>query len=173
MENSKLRKALDQALYDKDENWKIVLLAKNILDDTLDKVHDFRVREDARVLAWHKSYRDQLAEERNRNLELNNRILDMQEHAAKASEYLRKAQRLHDDSPEWQELHIQNDAYRKEIRYWKRMAMPLIPDDSDFWSDDDDLIDPEEKKRLARVRDENQVKYGKKTDGGEGPGGSA
>ena len=143
------------------------------MDSTLEGLHEFRAREDARTLAWHRSYRDQLAEERKVNLDLNNHILTMQEHAAKAMEYLRKAQRLHDDSPEWQELHIQNDALRKEIRYWKRMAMPLVPDDSDFWSDDDDLIDPEEKKRLARVRDENQAKFGKKSDGGEGPSGSA
>jgi hypothetical protein len=38
------------------------------------------------------------------------------------------------------------------------MALPLIPDDDSEWSDDDDLIDPEEKKRLAIVAMEKQAK---------------
>jgi len=38
------------------------------------------------------------------------------------------------------------------------MALPLIPDDDSEWSDDDDLIDPVEKERVAAAAKEKQVK---------------
>jgi len=37
------------------------------------------------------------------------------------------------------------------LRFWKRMAMPNLPDDDPYWSDDDDLIDVAEKERLTNI----------------------
>lgn len=46
---------------------------------------------------------------------------------------------------------VDDRARRQELRFWKRMAMPHVPEDDPMWSDDDDLIDPAEKRRLSEV----------------------
>ena len=142
-EISELRKRLEKAEYDKAENWKLACHGANILADITEKMHKFREDTDRDILTWHKNYRDQLATERSENLELRNQINDMKAAAGRANEHLRQMRRWLSDHDELHELRVQNHQYRMERRFWKRMALPLIPDDDSEWSDDDDLIDPE------------------------------
>lgn len=114
-----------------------------------EKLHRFKENHEADTLAWHKNYRKQLADEREENLNLRNQINDMKAAACRASENLRLMRRFVADNDKWNELEIENNRLRTEKRFWKRMALPLIPDNDSEWSDDDDLIDPEEKKREA------------------------
>ena len=160
-----MRKALDKALYDKKENWKLALHGANILSDILEKMHKFKADHEADTLAWHRNYRKQLADEREEALNLRNQINDMKAAACRANEHLRQMRRYLTDHDELNELRIQNIQLRQERRLWKRMALPLIPDDDSEWSDDDDIIDPEEKKRLAAI---NAEKERKGQEGGEG-----
>jgi hypothetical protein len=74
------------------------------------------------------------------------------------------------DHDELHELRVANTTLRQERRMWKRMAMPLIPDDDSEWSDDDDIIDPEEKKRLAAEKAEKERKDKEGKEGGDAPG---
>jgi hypothetical protein len=138
-----LRKSLEKAEYDKKENWKLACHGANILADVTEKMHKFREQTDAEIHAWHKNYRQQLAAEREENLDLRNQINDMKAAACRANEHLRQMRRFITDHDEWHELRVQNVALRQEKRFWKRMAMPLLPDDDSEFSDDDDLIDPE------------------------------
>jgi len=156
------KKDLAKAEYNRDENWKLVIHGCNILEDIKEKMHRFKAQNEADTLAWHKSYREQLALERDTNLQLNNQINDMRAAACRANGHLRDLRRYLTDHDELHELRVQNHQYRQERRYWKRMAMPLIPDDDPMWSDDDDIIDPEEKKR------QNAEKEAAEKDGGEG-----
>lgn len=157
-ECSELRKKLEKAEYNKDENWKLAIHGCNILSDILEKMHKFKEQHEIDTLAWHKNYRKQLAEEREENLALRNQINDMRAAACRANEWLRKLRRHLTDHDELTELRIQNIALRQEKRFWKRMALPLLPDDDSEFSDDDDLIDPEEKKRLAAEKAEKERK---------------
>jgi hypothetical protein len=138
-----LRKALEKAEYDKKENWKLACHGANILADVTEKMHKFHEQTDADIHAWHKNYRQQLLAEREENLALRNQINDMKAAACRANEHLRQMRRYVTDHDELHELTVQNIALRQEKRFWKRMALPLIPDDDSEWSDDDDLIDPE------------------------------
>lgn len=159
-ENSILRRALEESEYDKNENWKLAVHAANILTDLTDKLHRYKEQHEIDTLAWHKNYRKQLAAERGENLNLRCQLDGLKAAASRANQNLRDMRRFITDKDEWSELRIQNSALRQEKRYWKRLALPLIPDDDSEWSDDDDLIDVEEKKRLhyhemsKRVRDE-------------------
>ncbi|KAG9241715.1 hypothetical protein BJ878DRAFT_427525 [Calycina marina] len=138
-ELSRLQKELKEVEKDRDENWKLVMHGCGILADIRDKMHEFKSRTETDILAWHKSYRNQLAFEREQNLQLNNTINEMRASACRANGYLREMRRCITDNPEWHELRVQNAQFRQERRMWKRMALPLMPhDDSDF-SDDDDL----------------------------------
>lgn len=65
---------------------------------------------------------------------------------------------------------IDDRARRQELRFWKRMAMPQIPDDDPIWSDDDDLIDSAEKDRLLEM--ERKVAEQQALAGGFGNSGS-
>lgn len=100
------------------------------------------------MCAWHRSYRNQLAEEREENLALRGRIADMMGAAARANEWLRKAIRAYEDDPHHEKLKVRVIDYKQRARCYKRMAMPLYPDDDSEWSDDDDIIDPVYKKQL-------------------------
>jgi hypothetical protein len=142
-ENSELRKALEKAEYDKKENWKLACHGANILADVTEKMHKFREQTDADILTWHKNYRQQLAAEREENLDLRNQINDMRAAACRANGHLRDMRRFVADHDVWHELRVENIALRQEKRFWKRMAMPHLPDDDSEFSDDDDLIDPE------------------------------
>lgn len=81
------------------------------------------------TLAWHTNYRQQLADERQENLNLRCQINDMKAAACRANEHLRDMRRHITDHEELHELRVQNIQYRQERRFWKRKAMPLIPDD--------------------------------------------
>ncbi|KAH8808011.1 hypothetical protein F5884DRAFT_674121 [Xylogone sp. PMI_703] len=157
-ENAELREALEKAEYGKQENWKLVVHSANILSNVLEQMHEFKAKHESDTLAWHRNYRKQLSDEREINLELRNQINDMKAAAGRANEWLRKARRSMDDDPNYNKLRVENIALRQERRFWKRMALPLIPDDDPEWSDDDDLIDPEEKKRQAELAREKERK---------------
>jgi hypothetical protein len=100
------------------------------------------------VCAWHQSYRNQLAEEREENCRLREQIWRMQEHACNAQKMIRDFVAKLDSSPREHDRNVERIAMRQELRFWKRMAMPEVPDDDPMWSDDDDLVDPAEKPRL-------------------------
>ncbi|KHJ30491.1 hypothetical protein EV44_g1662 [Erysiphe necator] len=148
-ENSALRRALEETEFEKEQNWKLAIHAANILTDLTERLHRFKELHEIDTLIWHKNYRKQLAAEREENLRLRCQIDDMKSAAGKANQSLRDMRRCITDNNEWHELKVQNCALRQEKRYWKRLALPLVPDDDSEWSDDDDLIDPEEKNRLA------------------------
>jgi hypothetical protein len=172
-ENSELRNALEKALCEKKENWKLAIHGANILSDILDKMHKFKSQHEADTLAWHRNYRKQLADEREENLNLRNQINDMKAAACRANEHLRQMRRYLTDHDELNELRIQNIQLRQERRLWKRMALPLVPQDDSEWSDDDDIIDPEEKKRKFAEEAEKERKdkeNGQEGGDAQGPG---
>ena len=151
LENSRLRKELEEATFEKNENFKLCYDYAKVMADMLEKLHAFKLKTTADMSAWHRSYRNQLADEREENLNLRLRLADMQASAARGAESLRKFRRGWEEDPKNHALKIENIALRQEKRAWKRMALRhLDPDDSEF-SDDDDQIDPEEKKRLAHL----------------------
>lgn len=88
-ELSDLRARFEKAEYDKNENWKLVLHGANILADIKEKVHAFKEQTESDCLAWHKSYRNQLAMEREENMNLRNQIFDMHAAAGRANGHLR------------------------------------------------------------------------------------
>jgi hypothetical protein len=152
-ELSEMRKKLQKAEYDADENWKLVIHACNILADTLEKVHKFKENEERDVLLWHKNYRNQLAVERELNLALNNQINEMRASACRANEYLRQLRRALTDDEDRTEQMREIHGLRTERRFWKRMALPLFPDDDpEEYSSDDDRADPIIVRRLQELK---------------------
>ncbi len=157
-ENARLRKELDEATFEKKENLKLCYDYAKVMADMLEKLHAFKLKTTTDMGMWHTSYRNQLAEEREENLNLRLRISDMQAAAARGAEALRNFRRGWEEDPRFNDLKVENIKLRQEKRSWKRMALRhLDPDDSEF-SDDDDMIDPEEKKRLARLEIEKMEK---------------
>jgi hypothetical protein len=124
----------------------------------LQQVHDFKHKTSMDMAAWHRSYRDQLAEERQENLSLRCRISDMQASATRGAEQLRLFRRGWDQSDAFMDLKTENTSLRQQCRTWKRMALRYLPSDDSEFSDDDDVIDPEEKKRLKRLEEEKELK---------------
>ena len=141
-ELSELRKRLQKSEYDADENWKLVIHSCNILADITEKVHKFKEQNESDVLAWHKNYRKQLAVERETNLHLNNHMNDMRASAARANEYLRLLRRAIFDDEDMNKIKMDLQVARLLSRSWKRMALPLMPDDDSDFSDEDDIKDP-------------------------------
>lgn len=131
----------------------------------LEQVHHFKLKTTEDMCAWHRSYRQQLEVERLANLNLRNTIADMQASAARGAEWLRKFQREWNGSPAYFEHLAEAKKYRQLARTWKRMALPELADGDSEYSDDDDLIDPEEKKRVAK---EEIARIRAKRDGGAG-----
>lgn len=121
----------------------------------LRQVHDYKANQVEEVSSWHRSYRNQLAAEREENCRLREQIWEMQCRAGRANESLREFRRRYEESEERWNRRVDNIAARQEIRFWKRMAMPEIPDDDPYWSDDDDLIDIKER---IRLREEQQAR---------------
>ncbi|KAI1005196.1 hypothetical protein K3495_g3025 [Podosphaera aphanis] len=155
-ENFELRRALAIAEADKKENWNLAVRSANVLADITEKMHRFKEQHELETLTWHRNYRKQLAAEREENLNLRCQISEMKAAAGRANEHLRDINRYIAENDEWNELRIQNNALRLEKRYWKRLALPLIPDDDSEWSDDSDLIDPKEKMRLDNIEFEKR-----------------
>lgn len=134
------------------------------MGDMLEKLHAFKLKTTMDMSAWHRSYRNQLASEREENLNLRLCIADMQAAAGRGAEALRQFRRRWEDNLEYSELRLQNIALRQEKRAWKRLALKeMDPNDSEF-SDDDDEIDPQEKKRLALIEIERSQKKQEKEE---------
>ncbi|TVY82617.1 hypothetical protein LSUE1_G003117 [Lachnellula suecica] len=169
-EVSDLRKALEDAQYNRHENFKLAVHGAEILNDIAEKVHKFKATHEADTLAWHKNYRKQLADEREENLRLRNEMNDLKAGACRANGHIRDMRRYLTDNDERHELRVENHRLRTEKRFWKRLALPLIPDDDSEWSDDDDLIDSEEKKRLEAALREKERLAKEELDGEPGVG---
>ena len=153
---SEARKALDIEQYNSKENFALAVQGADLLSEVASQLHRFKEQQESDTLAWHKNYRKQLADEREENLDLRNQINDMKAAACRGSDNLRQMRHFVTDNDQWKELEIENHRLRTEKRFWKRMALPLIPDDDSTWSDDDDLIDPEEKKRETAKREKER-----------------
>lgn len=121
----------------------------------LRQVHDYKANQVEEISSWHRSYRSQLAAEREENCRLREQIWEMQSRAGRANEMLREFRRRYEEGEERWDRRVDDVATRQEIRFWKRMAMPEVPDDDAYWSDDDDLIDIREK---IRLREEQQIR---------------
>lgn len=117
----------------------------------LKQFHEYKQKHVTDVAAWHRSYRAQLAEERAENTRLREQIWEMQAHAGRANESLRQFRTKYDEDEARWERRVDMRSIRQELRFWKRLAMPELPEDDPYWSDDDDLIDPMEKVRLQEM----------------------
>lgn len=114
----------------------------------LKQFHEYKTKHVSDVVAWHRSYRRQLAEARDENSRLREQIWQMQAHASAANGNLRDFRKKYDEDAARWDRRVDERAVRQELRFWKRMAMPELEDDDPYWSDDDDVIDPAEKERL-------------------------
>ncbi|RYP14713.1 hypothetical protein DL765_006183 [Monosporascus sp. GIB2] len=157
-----LTESLDRAKLSRDANFSLLTSYARVLSQLLAQFHAYKQRHVADVSAWHRSYRAQLAEARAENARLREQIWDMQEHAGRANALVREFRsRLHQgssssscrdgDADRQRRREVEERARRQELRFWRRMAMPEIPDDDPCWSDDDDLVDPAEKERLREL----------------------
>lgn len=117
----------------------------------LKQFHEYKQKHVTDVAAWHRSYRAQLAEERAENTRLREQIWEMQAHAGKANESLRQFRTRYDEDEARWERRVDMKSVKQELRFWKRMAMPELPEDDPYWSDDDDLMDSMEKLRLQEM----------------------
>ena len=140
----------------------------------LRQFHDYKSRHVTDVAAWHRSYRSQLAEARAENSRLREQIWEMQAHAGEANIMLRRFRTRYDEDAARWDKRVEGRAVRQELRFWKRLAMPHLRDDDPYWSDDDDLVDGAEKKRLedvTKMMAEQQLAASAGELGGEGGGG--
>lgn len=128
------------------------------MGNMLEQVHTFKAKTVSDMAVWHRSYRSQLAAERDENLKLRSQIIEMQASAARGMDHLRKFRRGWEGSELHHELKVENISLRQQLRTWKRMALRELPSDDSEFSDDDDVVDPEEKKRLARIEEEKRLK---------------
>ncbi|ELR04518.1 hypothetical protein GMDG_06813 [Pseudogymnoascus destructans 20631-21] len=168
-ENSRLRHALSHATHEEAAYKALCEEFAVTMGNALELCHAYKLKTTLDMCAWHRSYRDQLAAERAENVELRCRISDMQASAARGMEQMRLFRRGWDRSDLVMEMRAEIVSLRQQARGWKRVALSeLASDDSEF-SDDDDVVDPEEKKRLRRV-EENRVR---EEGEGEGDGGGA
>ncbi|KAL5350218.1 hypothetical protein ACLOAV_005256 [Pseudogymnoascus australis] len=157
-ENSRLRHALDHATHEEAAYKALAEEFAVTMGNALEMGHAYKLKTTLDMCAWHRSYREQLAAERAENLELRCHISDMQASAARGLEQMRLFRRGWDRSDLVMEMRAEIVSLRQQARGWKRVALSeLASDDSEF-SDDDDVIDPEEKKRLARVEEEKRFK---------------
>jgi len=157
-ENSRLRKALEHATHEEAAYKDLCHQYAGAVGNFLDMAHAYKLKTTLDMCTWHRSYRDQLAAERAENLELRARITDMQASAARGMEHMRKFRRAWDGSDLVMELRTEIVSLRQHARGWKRVALFELPSDDSEFSDDDDVVDPEEKKRLVRVQEEKRLK---------------
>lgn len=147
-----LTEALEKAKFSRDANAALLSQYASVLSTMLKQFHEYKARHVADVAAWHRSYRAQLAEARAENSRLREQIWEMQAHAGGANEMLRRFRARYDDDAARWDRRVDARAVRQELRFWKRMAMPHLPDDDPYWSDDDDLVDVAEKRRLEEMQ---------------------
>ncbi|KAH7375373.1 hypothetical protein B0T11DRAFT_8810 [Plectosphaerella cucumerina] len=150
---SLLSESLEKAKYSRDANAALLAQYATALASMLKQFHEYKVKHVSDVASWHRSYRSQLDEARQENSRLREQIWEMQDKAGKANELLRDFRRKYDEDKERWDRRVDARAARQELRFWKRLAMPELPDDDPYWSDDDDLIDPAE---LVRLRDQER-----------------
>lgn len=148
---SLLTELFERAKFSRDEYRNLSTQYATVLSAMLKQFHDYKQKHVVDVAAWHRSYRAQLAEERAENTRLREQIWEMQAHAGKANESLRQFRTRYDEDETRWEKRVDMKAIRQELRFWKRMAMPELPDDDPYWSDDDDLVDSMEKLRLQEL----------------------
>jgi hypothetical protein len=151
---SMLTEALEKAKYSRDANAALLGQYATVLSSMLKQFHDYKAQHIADVSAWHRNYRTQLAEARAENSRLREQIWDMQAHAGVANESLRTFRKKYEEDEARWEKRVDSKSARQELRFWRRMAMPWKADDDPCWSDDDDLIDPNEKVRLREIQTE-------------------
>ncbi|KAH6605493.1 hypothetical protein Trco_004646 [Trichoderma cornu-damae] len=148
---SELSESFDRAKHSRDANAALLTQYANAISLMLKQFHDYKSKHVADVAAWHRSYRAQLDEARRENSRLREQIWEMQTHAGRANESLRKFRRKYDEDEERFAKRVDDTALRQELRFWKRMAMPELEDDDPYWSGDDDIIDEAEKERLREL----------------------
>lgn len=148
---SLLSESLEKAKHSRDANATLLGQYANVLAALLKQFHEYKARHVADVTSWHRSYRVQLDDERRENARLREQIWEMQAHASRANESLRKFRRKYDEDEKRWDGRVESVAARQELRFWKRMAMPELEDDDTYWSGDDDIIDPAEKERLREL----------------------
>ncbi|KAH6690311.1 hypothetical protein F5X68DRAFT_68904 [Plectosphaerella plurivora] len=150
---SLLSESLEKAKYSRDANAALLAQYATALASMLKQFHEYKVKHVSDVASWHRSYRSQLDEARQENSRLREQIWEMQDKAGNANELLREFRRKYDEDKERWDRRVDARAARQELRFWKRLAMPELPDDDPYWSDDDDLIDPAE---VVRLRDQER-----------------
>lgn len=148
---SELSESFDKAKHSRDANAALLSQYANAISLMLKQFHEYKSKHVADVAAWHRSYRAQLDEARRENSRLREQIWEMQTHAGRANESLRKFRRKYDEDEERFAKRVDDTALRQELRFWKRMAMPELEDDDPYWSGDDDIIDEAEKERLREL----------------------
>ena len=146
-----LSEALEKAKFSRDANAALLTQYATILATMLKQFHDYKAKHVADVAAWHRSYRSQLAEARAENARLREQVWEMQARAGHANEALRRFRGKYDEDGARWERRVEARAVRQELRFWKRMAMPHLAEDDPYWSDDDDLVDVAEKRRLEEM----------------------
>lgn len=153
-EARELRERLEKESHEHGE-WKVLAQQyAQAMQGMLEQAHAFKVKSAGDMAAWHRSYRDQLAAEREENLKLRLQVGDMQAAAQRGNEYLESFLREWDGSERVMKMKEEVIYYRQTARAWKRTALKMLPDDDSEFSDNDDLIDPEEKKRRAILLEE-------------------
>jgi hypothetical protein len=162
---SLLSESLEKVKHSRDANATLLAQYAHALTLMLKQFHDYKTKHVADVASWHRSYRAQLDDARRENSKLREQIWEMQSHASSANEQLRTFRRKYDEDEERWKRRVDDKAMRQELRFWKRMAMPELEDDDSYWSDDDDIVDPAEKVRLAEL-DRRALQE----QGGESPG---
>ncbi|KAK0720684.1 hypothetical protein B0H67DRAFT_643907 [Lasiosphaeris hirsuta] len=149
---SLLTEALEKAKFSRDANAALLSQYASVIASMLKQFHDYKAKHVADVAAWHRNYRTQLAEARAENCRLREQIWEMQAHAGTANELLRMFRTRYDEDEARWERRVDAKAHRQELRFWKRLALPMMADDDPYWSDDDDLIDTAEKRRLKELQ---------------------
>lgn len=148
---SLLTELFERAKFSRDEYRHLSSQYASVVAGMLKQFHEYKSKHVTDVAAWHRSYRAQLAEERAENTRLREQIWEMQAHAGRANESLRQFRTKYDEDRARWERRVEMKSIRQELRFWKRLAMPEMPEDDPYWSDDDDLVDGMEKLRLIEM----------------------
>lgn len=129
---SLLSESLEKAKYSRDANAQLLTQYATALASMLKQFHEYKAKHVGDVASWHRSYRSQLDEARQENSRLREQIWDMQDRAGKANELLRDFRRKYDEDKERWDQRVDARAARQELRFWKRLAMPELPDDDPY-----------------------------------------
>lgn len=117
------------------------------IDNMLEQAHEYKYKHVMDTSAWHRSYRDQLTLERQENLELRCKHIDMAASAARGNEALRNFRRVWEGSDQILALQSQVTEYRQLARFYKRRAYAYGDPDDDrasLYSSDSDIAEPDD-----------------------------